>query len=513
MAGRYRIGELLGRGGMAEVYRCHDERLDRPVALKVLRAELAEDVSLRLRFEVEARMAARLSNPNVVAVYDVGEERGRPYIVMELLPAHTLADVIRAGPLSEADAIRLATEVLHALSAAHDAGLLHRDIKPSNILITAGGSAKVADFGIAKAIEEGSLEGDLTSTNLILGTPFYLAPERAQGRSAGIASELWAVGVVLYEMLAGRRPFNGATPLAVALQAQRGQPEPLGELRPGLSPQLLAIVDRALKPQPMERFGSASEMAAALTEITDPNTPTALRPSGLLLAKKPPLGAGASGVLHATEPLGMADLHSQELALTEGLKPVHEESLTTEGLKPVHEESLPTEAMAVTQSALLQAGASVEPALVGACRFPSWRKAWVGAAAVVVMAIAAFGMLNWVSGGPTRRMVVVSHPTRTSSVRSPTTTTTTTMPEHSASSLDVGSPGTETSAVRSSPTPLTTTTTTTTTPSGTTPRRPAAPATTAPPLAIPGPSPANPARALPPSTTPGPSPSNGPGPG
>ena len=261
LAGRYRLGGLLGRGGMAEVYDGYDERLHRQVAVKLLRADLAADPDIRGRFEVEARSAAQLSHPNVVGVYDTGEDGGTPFIVMERLPGETLGDRMAAGPVEEAWLCRVAGDVLGALGAAHAAGLVHRDVKPGNILIGADGCAKVADFGIAKSAE---VAGDPTGTGLLVGTPAYLAPERLEGRPATERSDLYSFGVVLYEALAGAKPFRGTTPVDVATAVLNTQPPPLRDLRPDVDPQVAAAVQRALSKDPAARPATAAEMAAAL---------------------------------------------------------------------------------------------------------------------------------------------------------------------------------------------------------------------------------------------------------
>ena len=262
LAGRYRLGPLLGRGGMAEVYEAMDERLARPVAVKVLIPEFAAQPGMRDRFEAEARSAARLAHPSVVAVFDSGEDDGTPFIVMERLPGETLADRMGAGPL-EVEWLRgMARDVLGALGAAHAAGMVHRDVKPANILIAADGRAKVADFGIAKALEEAP--SDLTGANQLLGTPAYLAPERLDGHSATSRSDLYAFGVVLYEALAGVRAFPGTTPLSVAYAIHNADPVPLGQARPALAADLVTAVERAMHRDPAVRFATAAEMAAAL---------------------------------------------------------------------------------------------------------------------------------------------------------------------------------------------------------------------------------------------------------
>ena len=240
LAGRYRVEGIIGRGGMAEVYRGADVRLARPIAIKVLRAQYALDPELRRRFEEEAKAVAMLSHPNVVAVYDAGEDESTAFIVMELVPGETLADRITRGPLDEAAVRRVGGEVLDALAAAHARGLLHRDIKPANVLLTDDGTAKVADFGIAKALHPSPDTSEPTAMHLVLGTPTYLAPERAQGNPATVRSDLWSVGVLLYESLTGEKPFEGDTPIAIALAALEGRYQPVLAVRPGVDPSLAA---------------------------------------------------------------------------------------------------------------------------------------------------------------------------------------------------------------------------------------------------------------------------------
>jgi serine/threonine protein kinase len=264
VADRYEVGEVLGRGGMAEVRAGVDRRLGRPVAIKFLLPEMAARADIRTRFEAEARAAASLSHPNAVAVFDTGEHAGAPYIVMERLPGETLADRIATGPAQDTDTVlTLAIEVLGALGAAHAAGLVHRDVKPANILIAADGRAKVADFGIAKSIQD-TPSGDLTVTGQLLGTPAYLAPERLDGAPASPRADIWSLGVVLYELLAGTRPFVADTPLGTARAAAGGTHRPLAEIRPDVDPAVVAAVERAMDPDPSARFASAAEMGAAL---------------------------------------------------------------------------------------------------------------------------------------------------------------------------------------------------------------------------------------------------------
>lgn len=261
LAARYRLGPLLGRGGMAEVYDGYDERLHRQVAVKLLRPDLAADPGIRSRFEVEARAAAGLSHPNVVGVYDTGEDRGTPFIVMERLPGETLADRMAAGPIEQSWLARVAGDVLGALGAAHAAGVVHRDVKPGNILLGADECAKVADFGIAKSAE---VAADVTGTGLLVGTPAYLAPERLEGLPATPRSDLYSLGVVLYEALAGVKPFDGATSVATANAVLHDRPRPLRELRPDVEPAFAAAIEQAMAKDPAARPASAREMARAL---------------------------------------------------------------------------------------------------------------------------------------------------------------------------------------------------------------------------------------------------------
>ena len=264
--GRYRLEGPLGRGGMAEVLAGTDLRLRRPVAVKFLLPEMAARDDIRQRFEAEAQAAASFNDPHAVAVYDTGEHEGRPYIVMERLPGETLADRILTGPQDPTWVRQVACEVLGALGAAHAVGLVHRDVKPGNILITADGHAKIADFGIAKSLEATDGSRDLTGTGQLLGTPAYLPPERLDGGPATAQSDLYSLGVVLYEALAGTCPFPADTPMKTAMAIVAGDYQPLHEVRPGLDPSLVATVERAMATDPAARFDSAAAMAAALVE-------------------------------------------------------------------------------------------------------------------------------------------------------------------------------------------------------------------------------------------------------
>ena len=261
IAGRYAVGETLGRGGMGEVRAGRDLRLQRDVAIKVLGPDVAARGNTRERFEAEARAAARLSHPNIVLVYDSGEHEGVPFLVMERLPGRTLADELAGGPLPPERVRSLGVQVLAALGAAHAAGIVHRDVKPGNVLLTPDGQVKVGDFGIAKSV----VGGDLTTTGMLLGTPAYLSPEQLAGEPAAPASDIYAVGVMLYEALTGAKPYTGPSPLALARAVEAGRPPSIRSLRPEAPSDLVTTIERAMEKDPSRRFASAGAMAAALT--------------------------------------------------------------------------------------------------------------------------------------------------------------------------------------------------------------------------------------------------------
>jgi serine/threonine protein kinase len=262
LAGRYRLEQRLGRGGMGEVWAAHDNVLDRSVAVKLLRDDRAtQDPTLRARFVSEARASARFHHPNVVDVFDAGADADSFYLVMERLPGRSLGHQIKEAPLTADEARVMSADVLAGLGAAHAANLVHRDIKPPNILKTEDGRWKLVDFGIAKSLDD---TGNLTATGITIGSPSYLAPEQIQGDAATRRCDIWAMGVVLYESLAGHKPFRGDTPYALAEAVCTTEPTPLGTLRPDLDPGLVDVVHRALSKPPEQRFASAAEMAEAL---------------------------------------------------------------------------------------------------------------------------------------------------------------------------------------------------------------------------------------------------------
>ncbi|MCA1727292.1 MAG: protein kinase [Actinobacteria bacterium] len=259
---RYRLLEPIAAGGMGTVWRAEDERLGRRVAVKVLNDGLAEDPRFLERFRREAQAAAGLSHPNVAGVFDYGEDGSRPYIVMELVEGQTLAERLAAkGPLPPKEAARIAASVSEGLAEAHEAGVVHRDVKPANVILSRKGT-KVTDFGIASS----GVANNLTATGMVMGTARYLSPEQARGDKAGPASDIYAVGVLLYEMLTGAPPFDHETPVATAMAHVRETPRPVREVRPEVPPDLAAIAEACLAKDPADRPGSANVLARELRE-------------------------------------------------------------------------------------------------------------------------------------------------------------------------------------------------------------------------------------------------------
>jgi eukaryotic-like serine/threonine-protein kinase len=267
-AERYALESRIATGGMGEVWRANDTVLGRRVAVKLLKSEYADDATFRSRFETEARHAASLHHPNVAAVYDFGESQGsdqpagsdvaRPYLVMELVDGRPLSALLEPGQALDPDATRdLLAQAADALAAAHAAGIVHRDVKPANLLVTPDRTVKITDFGIARAAEGMSL----TETGQVMGTPQYLSPEQARGETATPASDVYSLGVVAFECLAGHRPFIAETPVATALAHLR---DPVPDLPDDVPADLAAVVHRAMAKSPEDRFADAAELAAAL---------------------------------------------------------------------------------------------------------------------------------------------------------------------------------------------------------------------------------------------------------
>jgi len=258
--GNYQIIQEIGRGGMAVVYRAFQPSLRRYVAIKVLPEYLQVDPEFVARFQREARAAAQLSHPNVVTIYDVGEQAGVHYIAMEYLEGGSLLDRLARGPLRSGEALQIVEQVGSALDFAHSHGLIHRDIKPANILFSADNRPKVTDFGIARAGDTSRL----TRAGTMLGTPEYMSPEQAEGRPVDYRADLYALGVILYEMLTGRVPFHADTPHAIVYALIHQPPPPPRQLRPDLPPAVEAVLLKALAKRPNDRFQRGADMATAL---------------------------------------------------------------------------------------------------------------------------------------------------------------------------------------------------------------------------------------------------------
>ena len=270
---RYVISDLLGRGGMAEVHRGLDQRLGRTVAVKQLNANLAADPTCQARFRREAQAAASLNHPAIAAVFDTGEETDPktgisiPYIVMELVDGSTLRSMLLDGPpLEVGDALQITEAILQALSHSHQVGIIHRDIKPANVMLTEAGTVKVMDFGIARAIDD-STSTSLTQTATVIGTAQYLSPEQARGESVDVRSDIYSTGCVLYELLVGRTPFVGDSALSMAYQHVHEDPLPPSRVNPDVTPQMDAIVLRALAKDPDDRFPTAEAMATEIRRV------------------------------------------------------------------------------------------------------------------------------------------------------------------------------------------------------------------------------------------------------
>ncbi|WP_328789614.1 Stk1 family PASTA domain-containing Ser/Thr kinase [Streptomyces sp. NBC_00273] len=272
LGGRYELSHVLGRGGMAEVYLAHDTRLGRTVAVKTLRADLARDPSFQARFRREAQSAASLNHPAIVAVYDTGEDYvdniSIPYIVMEYVDGSTLRELLHSGrKLLPERTLEMCIGILQALEYSHRAGIVHRDIKPANVMLTRTGQVKVMDFGIARAMGDSGMT--MTQTAAVIGTAQYLSPEQAKGEQVDARSDLYSAGCLLYELLCVRPPFVGDSPVAVAYQHVREEPQPPSNFDPEITPEMDAIVLKALVKDPDYRYQSADEMRADIEACLD----------------------------------------------------------------------------------------------------------------------------------------------------------------------------------------------------------------------------------------------------
>jgi serine/threonine-protein kinase len=276
LSGRYELSHLVARGGMAEVYRAHDRLLDRPVALKILFPELSVDRAFVERFRREAQAAANLSHPNIVPVFDWGEDGGTYFIVMEFIDGRALSSILRsAGPMHPDRAAEIAADVAMALAYAHRHGVIHRDVKPGNVLITEEGTVKVTDFGIARAI---NTEESLTQTGAVMGTATYFSPEQAEGMGVDARSDIYSLGVVLFEMVTGRPPFMGDTPVAVASKHVRENPPTPREINPSVPPDLEAIILKCLAKSPEYRYATGDDLRVDLLRFREGRAVGAVAP-------------------------------------------------------------------------------------------------------------------------------------------------------------------------------------------------------------------------------------------
>jgi serine/threonine-protein kinase len=315
LGGRYELGSVLGRGGMAEVYLAHDTRLGRTVAVKTLRADLARDPSFQARFRREAQSAASLNHPSIVAVYDTGEDYvdgvSIPYIVMEYVDGSTLRELLHSGrKLLPERSLEMTTGILQALEYSHRAGIVHRDIKPANVMLTRTGQVKVMDFGIARAMGDSGMT--MTQTAAVIGTAQYLSPEQAKGETVDARSDLYSTGCLLYELLTVRPPFVGDSPVAVAYQHVREEPLPPSTYDPEVSPDVDAIVLKALVKDPDYRYQSADEMRADIEAFLE-GQPVA--------AATAALGAVGYGAYGAGEDRPTTALRTQEVGAQTSMLP------------------------------------------------------------------------------------------------------------------------------------------------------------------------------------------------
>jgi beta-lactam-binding protein with PASTA domain len=315
---RYEVHSRIGRGGMADVFLAKDLQLNRPVAVKVLFPEYANDGAFVERFRREAQAAASLSHPNIVGIYDWGQQGSTYFIVMEYVQGRTLADILKSeGPMPAGRAAEVADDVAAALAHAHASGVIHRDIKPGNILMGANGAVKVADFGIARALNA-PVEQGLTQAGAVMGTAAYFSPEQARGDVLDARSDLYSLGIVMYEMAAGRPPFSGDTPVAVAYQQVHDRPTPLVEVRPEIPRGYDAVTMRLLAKRPDERYRDAGQLRGDLRRFLD-GRPVEAAIGGAL-------GAVADAPTQAVPPVAPAAAAGAASAAAAGARQAYQEA-------------------------------------------------------------------------------------------------------------------------------------------------------------------------------------------
>ncbi len=264
--GSYRLIDRLGAGGMGEVWRAEDTRLLREVAIKILSERIANDPEWKARFLREARTIAQMNHPNIATIFSIEQEAEKLFIVMELVEGESLATVLARGPLPPKEAVNIIRQVAEALAEAHEKGVVHRDVKPDNIIVGKRG-VKVLDFGIAKQVVSTGDAPTLTQAGLIVGTPFYMSPEQALGRPVDVRSDLFSLGVLLYEAVTGKRPFEGESVTETMMNIIMQEPGDLAFVAPAAPASLVEVVNRALQKKPERRFGSAGEMVDALSHV------------------------------------------------------------------------------------------------------------------------------------------------------------------------------------------------------------------------------------------------------
>ncbi|WP_104181184.1 Stk1 family PASTA domain-containing Ser/Thr kinase [Arthrobacter sp. B0490] len=330
--GRYEVRELIGRGGMADVHLGRDLRLGRSVAIKVLRSDLARDPLFQSRFRREAQAVAGLNNPSIVAVYDTGEEEipdrpehevRVPFIVMEYVAGRTLRDHVRAGDLTHEDSVTYVAGVLGALDYSHKAGIVHRDIKPANVMITPDGAVKVMDFGIARAMADS--QATMTQTQAVLGTAQYLSPEQARGETVDARSDLYSAGCLLFELLTGRPPFVGDSPVSVAYQHVREEPPAASSLDPGVTPALDSVLAKALQKDREHRFQDALSFRRALLDAARGIAVAGVTGAATETLDVPAPRPGARGATAMAAPFASADPQTRAMdrIAVQGTPPDH----------------------------------------------------------------------------------------------------------------------------------------------------------------------------------------------
>ena len=347
--GPYTIMEPLGAGGMGEVYEAHDERLGRDVAIKFLSRRMADDAASLERFEREARAASALNHPNICTVHDVGESQGRRYIVMELLEGQSLKERIARGPLSIQELASIARQVCAALRAAHEKGIVHRDLKPANIFVTDTGQVKVLDFGLAKREAEMSKPGfqfdgaihslTLTAAGTIMGTLAYMSPEQAVGADVDARSDLFSLGVVLYEMATSRAPFRGKTAAGILGSILSEPPQKPSALNAEAPAKLDRVVLKALEKNPANRYASAAELSADLDEWLKPGRVHRATQMAAAVAAVAILAAGAAGSRFGWFAVGSrADLIPRQITANPPEDPVMQAALSPDGKTVAYED-------------------------------------------------------------------------------------------------------------------------------------------------------------------------------